>query len=84
MPVAYGGGIRSADKIGRLLRSCVEKVVLSTAAFETPSLIAEAAGRYGNQAIVVCLPVKRSLLGSPRVNLRSASRDTGLAPAAAA
>lgn len=84
MPVAYGGGIRSADDIGHLLRAGIEKVILSTAAFEIPALISEAAERYGNQAIVVCLPVKRALIGGPRVKVRSGAKDTGLKPVDAA
>ena len=78
MPVAYGGGIRSLDDIVRLLRLGLEKVVLSTAAFEVPGLIGAAAERCGSQAIAVCLPAKRRLLGRYRTMTRSARTDTRL------
>ena len=84
MPVAYGGGITTADGIGRLLRSGIEKVVLSTAAAEKPALVAEAAERYGNQAISVCLQVKRSLLGGAGVKVRSGGTDCRISPVDAA
>jgi cyclase len=84
MPVAYGGGIRTADEIGRLLRLGIEKVVLSTAAFERPALVTEAAERHGNQAIAVCLPVKRGLLGHYRVKTKSGCEEIGLSPEVAA
>jgi imidazole glycerol-phosphate synthase subunit HisF len=84
MPVGYGGGVRSVDQIGTLLRLGLEKVVLSSAAFEMPALVTEAASRFGDQAIVVCLEVKRSLFGSYGVKTRSGSKDTGETPEAAA
>jgi imidazole glycerol-phosphate synthase subunit HisF len=84
MPVAYGGGVRTADEIGRLLRLGVEKVILSTAAFDRPALIGEAAERYGVQAVAVCLPVKKGLFGGSRVRVLSGRKDVALTPPAAA
>jgi cyclase len=67
MPLAYGGGVRTLADVSELLALGVEKVVLNTAAIETPALIREAAERFGSQAVVVACDVKRSLTGAPRV-----------------
>lgn len=64
MPVGYGGGITSPAQIQRLLRCGLEKVLLSTAAHESPQIVSEAASQCGAQSIVVCIDVKRGLLGS--------------------
>ena len=60
IPFTVGGGIRTVEQIDRLLRSGAEKVSVNTAAVENPSLIAEAAQRFGSQCIVVAIDARRS------------------------
>jgi cyclase len=67
MPMAYGGGVRTLRDVSELLGIGVEKVVLNTAATETPALIRDAAGRFGSQAVVVACDVKRGRSGAPQV-----------------
>ncbi|WP_040227274.1 imidazole glycerol phosphate synthase subunit HisF [Bhargavaea cecembensis] len=55
IPLAVGGGIRSADDIGRLLQAGADKVSINSAALNRPELIREAADRFGSQC--VCLSV---------------------------
>jgi cyclase len=83
MPVAYGGGIRSIGDCETLLRRGVEKIVVNTAAFETPDLIASASSRFGAQAVVVSIDIKRDLLGRARVYTRRGRHRTGLDAVAA-
>lgn len=59
MPLSYGGGIRHLDDIQRLVQSGVEKVILQNALENTPGLLTETATRFGSQAVVACLDVKR-------------------------
>src|SRR5438552_588473 len=59
MPLTVGGGIRSIDDVRRLLRAGADKVSLNTAALERPSLIREAAERFGSQCIVVAIDARR-------------------------
>lgn len=58
-PVTVGGGVRNVEDIRRLLASGADKVAIKTAA--TPSFVAEAAQRFGNQAIVVSIDVERGM-----------------------
>jgi cyclase len=60
MPLAYGGGVRSLDEVGRLLALGVEKVILNTAAAVDPDVVTSAARRFGSQAVVVSVDVRRS------------------------
>jgi len=58
MPLTVGGGLRSADDIGAMLRSGADKVSLNTAAIADPGLILEASDRFGSQCIVLAIDAK--------------------------
>lgn len=59
IPFTVGGGIRSIDDIRALLLAGADKVSLNTAAVTNPDLIAEAAGKFGSQCVVVAVDAKR-------------------------
>ena len=58
-PLTVGGGIRDLGDIRALLLAGADKVSLNTAAVENPSLIREAAERFGSQCIVLAIDAKR-------------------------
>lgn len=74
MPIAYGGGIRTVEQAHRVMGLGVEKVVLNTAAFDTPQLVSEIAGRYGSQSVVVCMDVRRGTFGGVGLYAANATR----------
>jgi imidazole glycerol-phosphate synthase subunit HisF len=84
MPIAYGGGIRTAAQAERLFKQGVEKIVVTTAAAERPQLLTEIAGAFGSQSVVAGIDVKRNWLGRTRAYLASRARDTGQDPVALA
>ncbi len=59
IPFTVGGGIRSIDDIRALLLAGADKVSLNTAAVANPALVAEAAGKFGSQCVVVAVDAKR-------------------------
>ncbi len=63
MPMSYGGGVASSEDVRRILGIGYEKVVIGRRAFETPELVAEAAGAAGSQSVVVAIDVRKSFLG---------------------
>ena len=77
MPVGYGGGIASMEHIAQLYGCGIEKVILSSCLKAGTSLISEATGRYGAQAVVICLQIKRTIFGHQRVRVFSASGRLG-------
>lgn len=77
MPLAYGGGITTVQEVEAILRAGAEKVVICSAALRVPGLVEEAARRYGSQAVVVAIDVKKALLRGPRVYLESGSVAAG-------
>ena len=80
MPLAYGGGISSMDQIEKILYNGAEKIIIQTAALDNPSLITEAAKRFGSQSIVVSLDCKKGLLSGFKVFRDNGTKSTGLSP----
>lgn len=80
MPFAVGGGIRTLDEIRAVMGAGAEKVILNTHAATNPRLVEEAARAFGTSTIVVCIDVKRDVLGRPRTWTLGGSRSTGLMP----
>lgn len=62
IPLTVGGGVRSAEDVARLQGSGADKVGVNSAAIARPNLINEIADRFGAQAVVLSLDVKRSAL----------------------
>ena len=60
MPLTVGGGIRSVEDIRDLLKAGADKVSINTAAVKNPSLIKEAAERFGSQCIVLAIDAKKN------------------------
>jgi len=60
IPFTVGGGVRTLQQIDELLRSGAEKVSINTAAIKDPSLISQAARRFGSQCVVLAIDARRS------------------------
>jgi len=60
IPLTVGGGVRKVEDVRRLLNAGADKVSINTAAVQNPQLVADAAGRYGAQCIVVAIDAKQS------------------------
>src|SRR5918998_2962845 len=63
IPLTVGGGVRSADDVGRVLRAGADKVSVNTAAVERPEVLGEAAARFGAQCVVASIDAKRRAAG---------------------
>src|SRR5437763_8759011 len=59
MPLTVGGGVRTVDDIRALLTSGADKVSINTAAVERRAFVKEAAGKFGDQCIVVAIDAKK-------------------------
>ncbi|WP_345750229.1 imidazole glycerol phosphate synthase subunit HisF [Microbacterium rhizophilus] len=60
IPLTVGGGVRTADDVARLQGVGADKVGVNSAAIARPGLLSEIADRFGAQALVLSLDVKRS------------------------
>lgn len=59
IPLTVGGGINTVDDFDRVLKCGADKVSVNSGALKNPSLIYEAAKKYGNQCVVISADVKR-------------------------
>jgi imidazole glycerol-phosphate synthase subunit HisF len=62
MPIAYGGGINNLNQAKRLFDLGVDKLIINSA-IEDFKLIEDLSNIYGNQSIVACIDIKKSLFG---------------------
>jgi len=80
IPFTVGGGIQTVEQMDTILRSGADKVSVNTAAVENPSLLAEAAQRFGNQCVVLAIDARRSKerKGRWQVCVKAGSEPTDL------
>ncbi|MCI6165688.1 MAG: imidazole glycerol phosphate synthase subunit HisF [Lachnospira sp.] len=63
IPFTVGGGIRSVEDFKVLLREGADKISINSAAIMNPTLISEAADKFGSQCVVVAIDAKRQADG---------------------
>ncbi len=59
IPLTVGGGVRQVEDVRRLLNAGADKVSINTTAVLNPQVVADAAGRFGSQCIVVAIDAKK-------------------------
>jgi cyclase len=59
LPFTVGGGVTGLEDFRALLRAGADKVSLNTAAVARPTLVGEAAERFGSQCVVVAIDARR-------------------------
>ena len=77
IPLTVGGGINTLEDFDRVLKCGADKVSVNSGAIRNPSLIGEAAKRYGDQCVVISADVKR-VDGVFRVFAKGGRENTGM------
>lgn len=77
IPLTVGGGINTLEDFDRVLKCGADKVSVNSGAIRNPSLIYEAAKRYGNQCVVLSVDAKR-VDGVYRVFAKGGRENTGM------
>ena len=78
IPLTVGGGVREVGDVRNLLNAGADKVSINTSAVLNPQLVADAAGRYGSQCIVVAIDAKKTGENSWEVFTHGGRKATGL------
>lgn len=78
MPLAYGGGVKSAEQLQRIIGLGVEKVAISSSAIADPDLIRSGADRVGSQSIAVVLDCRSEAPGVWKLSTHNGQRATGI------
>lgn len=79
IPFTVGGGIRTVEDFKMLLREGADKISINSAAINNPTLISDAADKFGSQCVVVAIDARRRADGSGWNVYKNGGRiDTGL------
>lgn len=76
IPFTVGGGIKSVEDVGLLLKSGADKVSVNTAAFNNPALIRDIALEFGSQCVVLAIDTKKEEDGEWYVYLHGGRTKT--------
>ena len=77
IPLTVGGGINTLDDFDRVLKCGADKVSVNSGAIKNPSLVGEAAKKYGDQCVVLSVDIKR-VDGVFRVFAKGGRENTGM------
>ena len=78
IPLTVGGGISQLSDFERVLGNGADKVSVNSGAIANPSIIGEAARRYGSQCVVLSVDAARVKDGSWHVFAKGGRVDTGM------
>lgn len=77
IPLTVGGAINGVEDFDRVLKCGADKVSVNSGAIRNPSIIEEAAKRYGDQCVVLSADIKR-VDGVFRVFAKGGRENTGM------
>ena len=75
MPLCYGGGVKTADHVRRIVSLGAEKVAVSSVALDNIDVLKEMCIAVGSQSVVVIIDVKKKLLGGYQIVTHNAKRN---------
>jgi len=78
IPFSVGGGIRTVNDMGMILRAGADKVSVNTGAFKNPNLIKQCAKTFGSQCVVLSLDARKVKKNRWNVFINGGGTDTGV------
>jgi cyclase len=78
IPFTVGGGVKSIEDFSILLKSGADKISINSSAIKNPQLITDSANKFGSQAVVVAIDVKKNSQGQYRVYSHGGKNETDL------
>lgn len=78
IPLTVGGGMRSTQDFRKMLSCGADKIAVNSAAIKNPSLVTDAAMKFGRQCVVLAVDAKRNGQGRYDVYLNGGRVNAGL------
>ncbi len=78
IPFTVGGGIRELQDFSDLLSCGADKISVNSAAIKNPTLITQAAQKFGSQCVVVALDAKKNQSGNYEIFTHGGKNPTGI------
>lgn len=81
MPLCYGGGVKTADQVKKIIKLGVEKVAISSAAIDNPNVVSAMAEQVGSQSVVAVIDIKKNIKnGNYEIWTHNAKKNTNKDP----
>ncbi len=77
MPLTFGGRIFSLEQVDELIANGADKVLINSGAFKDPNLITQVAQKFGSQAMMVGIDVKRDSEGRAKLGIHQGREFPG-------
>lgn len=78
IPFTVGGGVRTVEDFSTLLKAGADKVAVNSAAILNPSILSEAAEKFGSQCVVLAIDARRRPEGGWTVYRNGGRIDMGI------
>jgi imidazole glycerol-phosphate synthase subunit HisF len=79
MPLCYGGGVTTVEQVKEIIKLGAEKVAISSAAIEDPSILSAMSNAVGAQSIVLVLDVaKKGIFGHYELVILNGKKRVGI------
>ncbi|BAQ11885.1 cyclase [Bacillus sp. OxB-1] len=78
VPFVVGGGIRTIEDVEKILSIGGDKVSINSAALKDPSIIEEAAKKFGSERVMLSMDVSEVAPGKWNVFAKAGMEDTGI------
>jgi len=78
IPFTVGGGVRTVEDFSTLLKAGADKVAVNSAAILNPSILSEAAEKFGSQCVVLAIDARRRPDGGWTVYRNGGRIDMGI------
>jgi len=78
IPFTVGGGVRTVDDFSMLLKAGADKVAINSAAILNPTVLSEAAEKFGSQCVVLAIDARRRPDGGWTVYRNGGRIDMGI------
>lgn len=78
IPFTVGGGIKNLQDFSKLMLCGADKISINSAAIKNPQLISDASNKFGAQAVVVALDVKKNAQGNYEIFTHGGRNPTGI------
>jgi cyclase len=79
IPLTVGGGIKKIEDFSQLMLCGADKISINSGALQNPTLITQAARKFGSQAVIIAIDAKKNLTsGNYEIYTHSGTRETGI------
>ena len=78
VPLTIGGGIKSLDDIGNLLKVGADKICINSSAMNDINFLKKAVDKYGSQCIVLSIDYKINKKEQKEIFINSGNKPTGI------